>query len=97
MSSVYHPESQGTLEHWFQTLKAMMQYCGETGRDWDKGLPFMLFTIRDTKQESLGFSSAELVFGHNIRGPLKVLQEQFMSMCPLTPTCWTLLQSAGLG
>ncbi|KAF7641118.1 hypothetical protein LDENG_00293400 [Lucifuga dentata] len=57
----------------------LLKYCQETGKDWDEGLPFMLFAIRDSKQESLGFSPAELVFGHNICGPLKVLQEQFMS------------------
>lgn len=39
----------------------------------------ILFAICDSKQESLGFSPAKLVFGHNIRGPLKVLQEQFLS------------------
>lgn len=32
---------------------------------------FVLFAIRDAKQESLWFSPAEIVFGHNLRGPLK--------------------------
>ena len=39
----------------------------------------MLFAVRDATQESLGFSPAELVFGHNVRGPLKVLKECFLS------------------
>ena len=30
-------------------------------------------------QESLGFSPAELVFGHTVRGPLKRLKEKFLS------------------
>lgn len=80
VSSAYHPESQGALERWHQTLKSMLsKFCYETGRDWDEGVPFMVFAVRDAIQESLGFSPAELVFGHNIRGPLKVLKEQFMS------------------
>ena len=80
VSSAYHPESQGALERWHQTLKSMLQrYCHDTGKDWDEGVPFVLFAIRDAKQESLGFSPAELVFGHNVRGPLKVLKEQLMS------------------
>lgn len=29
-----------------------------------------------------GFSPAELVFGHNVRGPLKVLQEQLVCSSP---------------
>ena len=55
------------------------EYCHDTEKDWDEGFPFVLFAIRDATQESLGFSPAELVFGHNVRGPLKVLKEQFMS------------------
>lgn len=56
----------------------LRKFCHETGRDWNKGLPFVLFAIRDAKQEYQGFSPAELVFGHNVRGPLKVLQEQLL-------------------
>lgn len=84
VSSAYHPESQGALEHWHQTLKSMLRkFCHETGKDWDEGVPFVLFAIRDAKQESLRFSPAELVFGHNVRGPLKVLQEQLVCSSPL--------------
>lgn len=68
ISSAYHPELQGALERWNQTLKSMLRKCcHETGRDWDEGLPFVLCAIRDAKQESLGFSPAELVFGHRLK------------------------------
>nr|XP_043896825.1 uncharacterized protein LOC122778793 [Solea senegalensis] len=84
VSSAYHPQSQGALERWHQTLKSMLRkYCHDTGRDWDEGVPFTLFAIREAKQESLGFSPAELVFGHNVRGPLKVLKEKFL--CNISP------------
>ncbi|KAI3351357.1 hypothetical protein L3Q82_005905 [Scortum barcoo] len=33
-------------------------------RDWDEGVPLVLFAAREAVQESLGFSPAELVFGH---------------------------------
>lgn len=80
ISSAYHPESQGALERWHQTFKSVLRkYCLETGRDWDDGVPLALFAVRETVQESLGFSPAELVFGHEVRGPLKVLKEQFLS------------------
>ncbi len=35
-------------------------------------------------QESLGFSPAELVFGHTVRGPLKLLSEQLLSKDPVS-------------
>ncbi len=80
LSSAYHPESQGALERFHQTLKSMMRaYCIESGKDWAEGLPLLLFAVRGTKQESLGFSPAELVFGHTVRGPLKLLSEQFLT------------------
>lgn len=47
-------------------------------KDWDEVVPFVLFAIQDARQECLGFSPAELVFGHNVRRPLKVLKEQFV-------------------
>ena len=39
----------------------------------------MLFAVRESVQESLGFSPFELVFGHTVRGPLKLLKEKFLS------------------
>ncbi|XDV48358.1 hypothetical protein PO909_017780 [Leuciscus waleckii] len=79
VSSAYHPESQGALERWHQMLKSMLKkYCHETCKDWDEGVPFVLFAARDTKQESLGFSPVELVLCHNVRGPLKMLREKMV-------------------
>ena len=76
-SSAYHPESQGALERFHQTLKNMIKiYCFDPGKDWDEGIHLLLFAIRESVQESLGFSSFELVFGHNVRGPLKLLKEK---------------------
>ncbi|CAM4678617.1 unnamed protein product [Leuciscus chuanchicus] len=83
LSSAYHPESQGAIERFHQTLKTMLRsYCVETGKDWDEGLPFLLFAVRETVQESLGYSPAELVFGHVVRGPLKLLSEQLLTEHP---------------
>ena len=39
----------------------------------------LLFALRESVQESLGFSPFELVFGHTGRGPLKLLKEKFLS------------------
>lgn len=52
----------------------------ETGKAWDKGVLLVLFAIREAVHESLGFSPAELVFGHTVGGPPKVLKEQMLSV-----------------
>ena len=59
--SPYHPESQGVLERFHQTLKNMIRsYCFDTEKEWDEGIHLLLFAVR----ESLGFSPFELVFSH---------------------------------
>ena len=79
-SSPYHPESQGALERFHQTLKNMIRsYCFDTEKDWDEGIHLLLFAVRESVQESLGFSPFKLVFGHSVRGPLKLLKEKFLS------------------
>ena len=79
-SSAYHPESQGALERFHQTLKQMIKtYCFETEKDWDDGVHLLLFAVRESVQESLGFSPFELVFGHTVRGPLKLLKEKLLT------------------
>jgi len=78
-SSAYHPESQGALEHFHQTLKDMLRaYCTENNRDWDQGVHLLLFAARESVQESLGFSPFELVFGCTV-SPLKLLKEVWLA------------------
>ena len=79
-SSAYHPESQGALERFHSTLKNMIRtYCLDNEKGWDKGISLLLFAVRESVQESLGFSPFELVFGHSVRGPLKLLKENWLS------------------
>ncbi|KAJ8036636.1 hypothetical protein HOLleu_20671 [Holothuria leucospilota] len=49
-SSAYHPESQEALERFHQTLKNMIKtYCHDNERDWDEGIPFLMFAAREFK------------------------------------------------
>ena len=64
-------------------------YCFDIEKDWDKGIHLLLFAVRESVQESLGFSQFELVFGHTVRGPLKLLRETFLSD---DDSCLNLLQ-----
>jgi len=78
-SSTYHPESQGTLERFHQTLKNIIRtYCLENKKEWDAGIHLLLFAAREAVQESLGFSPFEMVFGHTVSGPLKLLKEKWL-------------------
>ena len=82
-SSAYHPESQGVLERFHQTLKNMIRaYCTQYQSEWDQGIHLLLFAAREAVQESLGFSLFELVFGRTVRGPLKLLKEMWLADDP---------------
>ena len=58
----------------------MLRKCAaEEGRDRDKMIPFLLFASREVPQESTGFSPFELLYGRDVRGPLDVLKEAWVS------------------
>ena len=57
----------------------LKKYCLQYTKDWDDGVHFVLFAAREAVQESLGFSPFELVFGHNVRGPLLFLKEKWLN------------------
>ncbi|XP_068229367.1 uncharacterized protein [Palaemon carinicauda] len=46
-----------------------------TRREWDKEVPYALFSIRSIPNEALGYSPFEVVFGHCVHGPLEVVRE----------------------
>ncbi|XP_068229386.1 uncharacterized protein [Palaemon carinicauda] len=48
-----------------------------TSCEWDKEIPYALFEIRSTPNETLGFSPFQLIFGHCVRGPLDVVREHW--------------------
>ena len=71
-SCACHPEFQGALERFHQTLKNVIRtYCLDFEKDWDEGVHLLLFAVRKAVQETLGFSPFELVFGRTVRGPSK--------------------------
>ena len=78
-SSLYQSESQDALERFHQTFKNMIISYFDNKKDWDERIHLLLFAVRESVQESLVFSPFELVFGHTVRGPLKLLKEEFLS------------------
>ncbi len=74
----YHPQTDGLVERFNQTLKNMLKkFVSNSGKDWDKWLPYLLFAYREVPQASTGFSPFELLYAHQVRGPLDVLRESW--------------------
>ena len=75
----YHPQSDGLVEHFNQTLKTMLKKSlgqkGSNAKNWDTLLPYLLFAYREVPQSFTGFSPFELLYGHTVRGPLDILNE----------------------
>jgi hypothetical protein len=58
----------------------MKTCCLDSQWDWDNGVRMLLFAVRETIQGSLDFSPFELVFGHSMGGPLKILKDKFVKI-----------------
>ena len=66
-TSPYHPQTDGLVERFNQTLKAMLRRTGtDEGKDWNKHIPYVLFAYHEVPQSSTGFSPFELVYGRAV-------------------------------
>ena len=64
----------------------LRRMCAERPKDWDQYLNALLFAYREVPQESMGFSPFELLYGHGVRGPIKILKELWTKDVPDTET-----------
>lgn len=91
-SSSYHPESRGALERFHQTLKSMLRkFCLETNKEWDEGLPLLLFAVRETPQESLGFSPCLVM--QFVAPSIFLRKNGYLIKRNLNITCWIMSAS----
>lgn len=56
----------------------LLKYALEQEKDWDEGVHLLLYAVRGSQHESLGYSPFQLIFGHEVRGPLKLLKETWI-------------------
>ncbi|KAI5616012.1 hypothetical protein C0J50_10699 [Silurus asotus] len=81
-TSPYHPQTDGLVERFNKTLKGMLRkFVLDTGRDWDKWLPFLLFPYREVPQALTGFSPFKLLYGWQVQGPLDLLRRNWEDPC----------------
>lgn len=74
-SSVYHPQSN-SVERWHSVLKRVLRaLCYEQKTEWDLCLPAALFALRTAPHEATGFAPAELMYGRNLRSPIRMIRE----------------------
>ena len=77
-TSPYHPQTDGLVERFNGTLKAMLRrFAREAPKNWDELLPYLLFAYREVPQASTGFSPFELLYGRHVRGPLDIVKSSW--------------------
>lgn len=86
----YHPQTDDLVERFNGTLKTMLRkLTSRNQKDWDEILPYLLFAYREVSQESTSFAPFELLYGHQVRGPLDldVLKEVWLETEVGSTTC----------
>ena len=85
-SSPNHPECQGMCERYNQTFKNMLHHAiRENGSQWHLIVPFLVWALREVKNEVTGVSPYMCVYGFTPRGPLSILQENWAGLTELPP------------
>jgi len=63
ISSAYHPQTNGLVERFNQTLqRSLVKVVNENQDDWDEYLDGVLFAYRTSKQKSTKFTPFEIMY-----------------------------------
>ena len=78
-TTAYHPQTDGCLERWHACLKAMLRKQPNRQQDWDRLVKYMLFAYRAAPHHNTGFSSFEMIYGRQLRGPLDLVKDGWLA------------------
>jgi len=74
-TSPYHVMGNGVVENVNKTMKNMLKkVAAERPKDWHQYLIPLMFAVRDTPQDSDGFTPFELLYGRSVRTPMTILK-----------------------
>jgi hypothetical protein len=77
-STPYHPQGHAAAERLIGSLKQMIaKVAADKPKQWHLHLDYILWALRESKNESLGVAPWTLVFSRLPRGPLSVLKESW--------------------
>jgi hypothetical protein len=68
-STPYHPETNGLVERFNQTLCESLAKTTEVTTEWDKNIPSVLFAYRTARQSTTKIEPFYLVYGRAARFP----------------------------
>jgi len=71
----YHAISNEVVENFNKTTKNLVKkVTAEKPKDWHRYLGPLMFAVKDTPQDSTGFTPFELLYGHQVRVPMMLLK-----------------------
>ncbi len=77
ISLAYHPQTNGLIERFNQTLqRSLLKMVEQNVDEWDNYLDSVLFAYRTSKQASTKFSPFVLLYGREPRLPVDLLTEE---------------------
>ena len=84
-STAYHPEGNAIVERFNQSLKRMLHHVVsmDDPKNWDRQLPFLLWSYRELPNDTTGVSPHMMVYGQTPKGPLSVLKDRWSGSQPV--------------